>query len=191
MYLVSPSSAIATIWTAIFIVWIVGAMSAKPAARRQSGAPRIAQLAMNVTAGWLLFGRNVNLGVLSERFIARSDATAWAGVVGALAGAAFTIWARLTIGRNWSGVISVKREHELVMRGPYALVRHPIYAGLLLTITGTALVVGEWRGLVAVALTLVAWRWKSLIEERVMTEQFGSAYEVYKSRVKALIPFVL
>ena len=77
------------------------------------------------------------------------------------------------------------------MRGPYAIVRHPIYSGLLLTIAGTAIVVGEWRGLVAVGLALVAWRWKSLIEERVMTEQFGSAYESYKSRVKAIIPFVL
>jgi protein-S-isoprenylcysteine O-methyltransferase Ste14 len=86
--------------------------------------------------------------------------------------------------------VTIKEGHELVTTGPYALVRHPIYTGLLLAFLGSALARGEWRGIVAVAIATGAlWR-KLRFEERWMRQQFGEAYRAYCARVAALVPFV-
>ena len=187
----TASSVVAAIWIGLFIFWLIAAAFAKQTVRRQSGPERLAQLGLNVAAWYLLTHRLAASPQLNGRFVPDGPATGSIGVAIACAGAAFTVWARLTIGRNWSGTITVKQDHELMTGGPYAIVRHPIYAGLLLTLLGTAVVVGEWRALAALGLAFAAWRWKSLIEERLMTEQFGDAYRDYRRRVKGLIPFVL
>ena len=107
------------------------------------------------------------------------------------AGIAFAIWARVWMAGNWSSDVTLKRDHELIVDGPYRWVRHPIYTGILLALLGTALAVGEWRGLLAVVLAAAAF-WRKLgIEEAVMRRQFGEAYSRYAKRVPALIPFVL
>jgi protein-S-isoprenylcysteine O-methyltransferase Ste14 len=62
----------------------------------------------------------------------------------------FSVWARVHIGRNWSGVVTIKEGHELVDTGPYALVRHPIYTGLLVAFIGSAFARGNWSGVLAV-----------------------------------------
>ena len=117
--------------------------------------------------------------------------TFWGGAVLTLAGLLVTVWARVHLGRNWSGTITVKQDHELITSGPYRLVRRPIYSGLLLAFMGGALARGEWRGIVAVVLTFWAFWWKLRTEEQWMREQFGLAYEEYAHRVAALVPFVL
>ena len=115
----------------------------------------------------------------------------WTGFAVTVAGAAFAIWARLLLGANWSATVTVKQNHELKRTGPYAIVRHPIYSGFLLAMLGTAIAYGEIRGLIALLIALIAWRVKSLIEERFMMDQFGEQYVQYKREVRALIPFVL
>lgn len=69
----------------------------------------------------------------------------WLGLLMVICGLAFAVWARIHLGRNWSGTVTVKEDHELIRSGPYGIVRHPIYTGLLLAIAGTAIVFGEWR----------------------------------------------
>jgi protein-S-isoprenylcysteine O-methyltransferase Ste14 len=86
--------------------------------------------------------------------------------------------------------VTVKAGHTLIRGGPYAVVRHPIYSGLSLAVLGTALAVGELRGLLAVGLVAFGFWHKSLLEERFMREEFGAEYERYCRDVKALIPFV-
>jgi protein-S-isoprenylcysteine O-methyltransferase Ste14 len=82
----------------------------------------------------------------------------------------------------------VKEGHELITSGPYALVRHPIYTGLLMALAGTAIAQGEWRGLLAAALVFGAlWR-KLRLEEKWMRSRFGESYEAYSRRVAALVP---
>lgn len=126
---------------------------------------------------------------LNERLFRWSPWAFWAAAVVTAAGLAFAVWARVHIGRNWSGTVTLKQGHELVVSGPYALVRHPIYTGLLLAIVGSALARGEWRGVLAVAIAWAAlWR-KLRLEERWMVEAFGERYEGYRQRVPALIPF--
>jgi protein-S-isoprenylcysteine O-methyltransferase Ste14 len=78
-----------------------------------------------------------------------------------------------------------------VTGGPYALVRHPIYSGLMLGFVGTALAVGEWRGVLAIVVALIAVVHRMIVEERFMREQFGAAYDAYAERVRAFVPGVI
>jgi protein-S-isoprenylcysteine O-methyltransferase Ste14 len=108
-----------------------------------------------------------------------------------VAGAAFTVWARITLGRNWSAEVTFKQDHELIESGPYALARHPIYTGLIVMALGTAINYGRAIGF-ALLLSLCGgtW-WKARQEERVMSNHFPDAYAAYKTRVRAIIPFLL
>jgi protein-S-isoprenylcysteine O-methyltransferase Ste14 len=130
------------------------------------------------------------LPVLYERFAPLAVWPAALGVALTLAGLAFSIWARFTIAANWSSDVQLKRDHELIVAGPYRWVRHPIYTGVLLMFAGTALAVGEWRAVLAVALAAGAFWRKLRLEEAVMRRQFGEAYARYAARVPAIIPFV-
>jgi protein-S-isoprenylcysteine O-methyltransferase Ste14 len=87
--------------------------------------------------------------------------------------------------------VQLKQGHELILRGPYQRVRHPIYTGLLLAFLGSALALGELRGLLAFGILAASLWFKLRLEERWMREQFGSAYVDYMRRVKALVPGVL
>ena len=111
------------------------------------------------------------------------------GAVLVAAGLGFSIWARRHLGRNWSVSVVVKEDHTLVRSGPYARVRHPIYTGILLALVGTVVAIGEWRGLAALALALLAFAWKSRAEEERMRETFPE-YEQYRRETASLIPFV-
>lgn len=180
------------LWLSLAIVWLVGAITAKRTARTQSPGSRLLQLIPEVAAFFLLFGRDIWPRWLRWRFVPeQAVAPVWIGLALMVAGIAFAIWARLWIGRNWSGRVTIKEEHELIQNGPYAIVRHPIYSGILLAVLGTAWVHGEVRGLLALLLAALGWGFKLRTEEAFMAQQFGSAYLDYKRRVKALVPFVL
>jgi protein-S-isoprenylcysteine O-methyltransferase Ste14 len=101
------------------------------------------------------------------------------------------VWARVFLGANWSATVTIKQDHEIIRNGPYALVRHPIYSGFLLGMLGTAIAIGEVRGLIAWGLAFLGWWLKLQTEERFLLEQFGTQYLKYRKETKALIPFVL
>jgi protein-S-isoprenylcysteine O-methyltransferase Ste14 len=112
----------------------------------------------------------------------------FSGVAMLLAGLAFSVWARRWLGRNWSGIVTLKQDHELVRGGPYRFARHPIYTGILVGFAGSALARNEWRGVLAVVIGYAAlWR-KLKLEERWMIERFGDAYRKFQAEVPALIP---
>jgi protein-S-isoprenylcysteine O-methyltransferase Ste14 len=93
-------------------------------------------------------------------------------------------------GGSWSALVELKKDHQLIRRGPYAIVRHPIYSGLMLATLGTAVMQGELHGLSALALIVTVWGYKSRVEERFLANQFGGEYEQYRRRVKGLTPLV-
>jgi protein-S-isoprenylcysteine O-methyltransferase Ste14 len=101
------------------------------------------------------------------------------------------LWARFTLGRNWSADVVLKQDHELIVRGPYRYVRHPIYSGGLLMMMGWAVWSGHFVSWISLVVVLVILWLKASAEEKLMTEHFGSAYREYKKRVKALIPYVV
>jgi protein-S-isoprenylcysteine O-methyltransferase Ste14 len=182
---------IPALWLAWLIYWRISAYGVKAVQRRESPASRAAHIVPLVIGSVLLWMRDIpGGGVLFERFLPRSYAAYWTGTALVVLGLAFSVWARIHLGRNWSGTVTVKQEHELVRGGPYAHVRHPIYTGLLLAFIGTAIVRGEWRGVLAVLIIFAAlWR-KLRLEERYMIETFGDEYRRYREHTAALIPFL-
>ena len=101
----------------------------------------------------------------------------------------FAIWARVHIGRNWGTPMTQKDQPELVTSGPYHLVRHPIYSGILVASVGTAVAL-SWFWLIAVGLAGVYFLYSATVEERYLTEQFPDTYPLYKHSTKMLLPFI-
>ena len=110
------------------------------------------------------------------------------GCVLTITGFAFALWARFYLGKNWDAFISLKLHHKLVRTGPYAVVRHPIYSGFMIALVGTTLNFGHLRSFVAAAMVILAWAYKSKLEETFMRDHFGMEYDHYCQDVKRLIP---
>ena len=173
---------VGAVWILFWIYWMVSAASAKQSTGGRRA--RVCGLTMAVPIFVILrvFGRgslavhSVGLEVVGAALLA--------------AGLALAVWARVNLGRNWGMPMSRKAEPELVTTGPYRVVRHPIYSGLLLAMIGTSLL----RSLVGLALVVAVgafFVFSARVEERNLTETFPSTYPDYMSGTKMLIPFLL
>lgn len=184
--------AVLAIWAVWLLYWFVSAFGNKAAARVDGWAPFLAYRVPLLVAYLLLFTRLSGRlwPWLAQRFLPHGLAWPCIGLAVLLLGLGFACWARVALGRNWSATVQLKQGHELVTTGPYRWVRHPIYTGMLTGVLGSALALGEWRGLVALALVLASFSYKLRHEESWMREQFGAAYVDYMRRTKALIPGV-
>ena len=129
-------------------------------------------------------------GWFAAVFYPANDWTDAIGIVLCALGIGFAIWGRNALGKNWSGKVMVQKEHSLTKKGPYELVRHPQYAGLLLALVGTSLVLGQIFGFVWTLVLLVGIAAKSKQEEKLLTKEFPSEYPAYERTVKMLIPFI-
>jgi protein-S-isoprenylcysteine O-methyltransferase Ste14 len=175
-------------WYAFLIVWAVAALRVKTTKATESYENRIMYGILIVGGFYLLFSNAAPVGWLNHRFMPLKHSVWGAGIVITWAGTALAIWARFIIGENWSANVTRKVGHELIKRGPYAYVRHPIYSGLTLAMIGTALVVGEWRGLLGVALAVAGQALKAKKEEQFMLAEFGVRYEEYRRDTGFLLP---
>jgi protein-S-isoprenylcysteine O-methyltransferase Ste14 len=133
----------------------------------------------------------MRIGPLKLRFFPSDLWIAYVGIALSFLGAGISIWARYCIGEYWSARVTLKEDHQLIRSGPYAYVRHPIYTGMLIACLGTALVVGEWRGVLAVGLLLAAHSRKALREEAMLTRAFGEQYTLYRQSTGFLFPRLL
>lgn len=181
--------AIIASWLAFSLVWLIASFGNKAVTSKQSAGSRALQLGLEIIAFVLLFYPDTAVGPLGWIFLPHAAPGSAVGLALTVVGLAFAIWARFYLGSNWSAVVTVKQNHELVRSGPYALVRHPIYTGICLAFLGTALYVGQIRALVGLVLSATGYKLKSVTEEAMMERQFAE-YQQYKREVKALIPFV-
>jgi protein-S-isoprenylcysteine O-methyltransferase Ste14 len=175
-------------WGVLAVLWLVLAFHTKRTVARSGGVGRL--LIVGVVLA-LIAGRSLRHAAAPHPVWAPSPVVSSVALSAVVIGAAFAIWARLTIGTNWSGAVTLKENHELMQRGPYHLVRHPIYTGLLLMGVATAINYDEWYGFVIMGVVIVLFFFKIRLEERLMTENFPDQYPQYRQRVKAIIPFIL
>ena len=178
-------------WFLFAVIWLIAAFWTKRSGYKESRWQRLGYVIPILVGGYLVFKGQRLSESLNLRVIPHVDALAWTGVVLCLAGLALCIWARFTLGRNWSGVVTFKGGHELITRGPYALVRHPIYTGLLTMLVATVIVLGHVAGIIALPLVFVSIWIKLRHEEKLMLQKFPDQYTAYQRRVKRLIPFIL
>jgi protein-S-isoprenylcysteine O-methyltransferase Ste14 len=186
-----PADIIPTCWILFSVIWLLSAASTKRSIYRESGARRLRYWILLVLAFLLLTKRYRLPYPFNVRIFSATEAVEWMAGILCIAGLAFCVWARATLGRNWSGTITLKEGHELIERGPYRLVRHPIYTGLLAMFLATAIVFGHLGGFVAVMLAFASFWIKLSEEEKLMLQQFPDQYRSYQQRVKRIIPFVL
>lgn len=177
-------------WITFIVYWLISARRGKAIAERQSIPSALIHriplgLSYYLMANWYL-------PPPLDRLV--TPHTNWAQAAGDLVcvlGLFATIWARRTLAGNWSSDVTFKRGHELIRRGPYRFVRHPIYTGILTMCLGTAIEIGQLRGWLALPLMAVAFWIKLTQEERLLLRHFPEEYPAYQRQVKALVPFVL
>jgi protein-S-isoprenylcysteine O-methyltransferase Ste14 len=170
-------------WAAFWLYWLVAAFSMK-----RGRVPWSRELRIRVVIGVVVI-LLIRLGAFRGHGL---NSDPWRGGIGLVLfalGLGFAIWARIHIGRNWGTPMTQKDEPELVTSGPYHLVRHPIYSGILVAGIGTAAAL-SWWWLTAVALAGVYFLYSATVEERYMIEQFPDNYPVYKRSTKMLLPFI-
>lgn len=176
-------------WLSWVAYWWLASRNAKPTERKEPFRSRLSHVLPLALAAWLLWADRVPGAILDARLFPWAPWQFWVAALVTAAGLLLAVWARVHLGRNWSRIVTIKHDHEFVSSGPYAIVRHPIYTGLLVAFIGSAMARGEWRGVVAVLIACAAlWR-KLRLEERWMAERFGEPYLAYKERIPALVPF--
>jgi protein-S-isoprenylcysteine O-methyltransferase Ste14 len=176
------NTAILVVWVVFWVYWLASAFTAKSAtARGIRGRP----FSLIIILAGALVIRSVKVNG-----VVHSPVLHAVGVVVFISGLAFAVWARVHIGRNWGMPMTQKDEPELVTSGPYRVVRHPIYSGILLGLVGTALATRIYW-LVPAAVVCVYFVYCARVEERLLTSQFPAAYPSYRAHTKMLIPFVL
>jgi protein-S-isoprenylcysteine O-methyltransferase Ste14 len=183
--------AIDLVWGVTIVIWLAGMFRIKQAARRISSSSRILLLAPTVIGYMLVALPAVREGWLKQRLWPQTLAVQAAGLALTILGCGFAIWARVSLGSNWSARPSVRQGHELIVRGPYKLVRHPIYSGLLLGLAGSAIAIDRSGCIAGWILVFATYAIKTRQEEHLMMETFPEDYPNYRQRVRALIPGVL
>ena len=178
-------------WGALALVWAWGWRTSKPTSRTAEGLNSLTPYLPVLIGVALLLVHVLPESWIREPLWPHSLTLDLAGLAVTVLGAVFAIWSRVTLGRNWSSVPQVKEQHELVVKGPYRIVRHPIYTGLILAVAGTGLAQDKGIWLFMLVLIFASYWLKIRVEEKLMMETFPEEYPEYRRRVKALIPRIL
>lgn len=179
------------VWFGFLLYWQVKANRAKETQRLEGPTSRVVRSIVFLIAIVLMLVPNLPAPFLYRYFLRPGLVSFYAGAIVTLAGLLFAIWAREQLGTNWSRSVTIKKDHELITSGPYALVRHPIYTGILTGFLGSMIAEGQLRSLIAMAMVSIVLWLKLRLEENWMKGQFGASYEAYSRRVAALVPFLL
>jgi len=182
----APELANFAIWSAWGVSWLVAALWRDREVKKPAGRKQIVYRLLAMAGFFLLFENDPRISVPLWR---TPIAIQWACIPVVIAGFALTWWARIHLGRLWSSNVSRKADHHLVDTGPYRIVRHPIYTGLLISSTAMAAMRGTLAGWVGMVAMTLGWYVKARIEERFLREQLGAEiYDAYARRVPMLLP---
>ena len=187
--MLSGTRLILWLWWGWGLYWMLSALRNKATQRRESLASRLAHVLPLAVGAALIAWPARRWSALAWRLWPTSLAAYWVGVALVIAGLGFAVWARVHLGGNWSGTVTVKQGHELIRSGPYAYVRHPIYTGLITALLGTTVASGTVHAAIGLAIIVASFVRKLGTEEDFMRETFPGEYQRYSAEVPALIPF--
>jgi protein-S-isoprenylcysteine O-methyltransferase Ste14 len=185
---VDPFGALLTVWAIWLISWLGASMwSDRTQARPILGSQFLYRFLSFVGAATLFDYRHWGPAQLWDL----GDAGDWAVVGLAIAGFLFCWWARLHLGRLWSSSVTRKADHHIVDTGPYRLVRHPIYTGLIIAAFATVLQRGTAVSAAGFAILTFSFWIKARLEEKFLRSELGTeAYDDYAGRTGMLLPFL-
>lgn len=172
-------------WIAFSLYWEIQAKNSAPVVSSESKASRSVHVFLTNVALLLII---VPIRSLSRHLLPDVLIVKLIGLALECAGLALAIWARRVLGRNWSGEITIKENHELVRSGPYRTVRHPIYSALLAMYTGTAIVSGQLHALIGLVVAIIAYLRKTHMEEANLVRAFATRYDQYREETWAIVP---
>src|SRR5689334_10171637 len=175
------------IWFIWCILWLLMAAWSKPSKRREFPWQRLEHVIPMVAGFLLIYNHIFAWSFLSNRIIPPNDTVTIAGLSLTLGGLVFAVWARIALGANWSGTVTIKSGHNLIRRGPYRWIRHPIYTGLLASFVGTILLQGEVRSLLGFVFVFLALYRKAKREESFLAEEFGDGFAEHAKHTGMLL----
>jgi protein-S-isoprenylcysteine O-methyltransferase Ste14 len=178
------------VWALWFAYWIARSGGTEKTGQRESHSSRRLHLILAGAAFALIALPLSSTLPFGLKFLPSTKSLFVGGLIILICGLAFTVWARRHLGRYWSGTITLKEGHRLIRTGPYAIVRHPIYTGVVTGMVGTAVAQGQVRSILAVVLLAASYLRKIKIEETWLVQQFGDEYRSYQREVGALIPWI-
>jgi protein-S-isoprenylcysteine O-methyltransferase Ste14 len=176
------------IWAVFGVYWIVAGLRSARSQTQEARIYRFGRLSILAITFLLLFWSRTSIGILGRRVVPSILPLAYVGFVATLIGIATALWARVHLGQYWSDKVVLKVDHRLIRSGPYASMRHPIYSGVLLGVSGTALVVGQLRGAVAFALLLTSYLIKARREDQLLAAHFPEEFREHSRRAGFLLP---
>ncbi len=173
-------------WLALFAVWLIAGFFVHKTKTRENFLQR-AKYVIPLYAGFYLLFAKRPFGPLDYRLY-DNNAVGWLGTLITAAGVLFATWARFTIGRMWSGFITLKQGHKLITTGPYAIARHPIYTGFVAAALGTAVSAARIDAFSGFASITSAFVFKYRREETLLITVFVDEYLGFKKKTPALFP---
>jgi len=178
------------VWIVFLVYWQIKAANTKTTQRLEPVASRVLRVLVFLIAITLLSTALIPLPWLYVHLWPVGLWPFWLGAAVTVGGLLFAIWAREHLGRNWSRSVTIKKDHELIRSGPYGVVRHPIYTGILTGFLGTAIALSQVRGVIAFVLVFLVFWAKFRMEEEWMRSEFGESYATYSNQTAALVPYL-
>lgn len=173
-------------WAMLGIYWTTSTKSVSSSG--EFPLYRLLRLSILAVTFSLLFWSGTAIGFLGARLLPLIPVLAIGGFTLAFLGMAIATWARLSLGRFWSDKVVLQSGHQLIRTGPYARMRHPLYSGVLLGVLGTALLLDQWRGLLAFAILLLNYIIKAKKEEHLLAAEFGAQFAEHVNHAGFLLP---
>jgi protein-S-isoprenylcysteine O-methyltransferase Ste14 len=190
MPLPNPQQFVTYTWLVWIVSWWIGALWSDRAAKSPAAGSGLAYRVAVIAGAVLLFGVNVNRGTFAVPLWTVGPVAAWICAAITVAGLAFCWWARLHIGRLWSTSVDRKADHRVIDTGPYAIVRHPIYAGIIVAAFAAGVLNGHGTALMGAAFLTFGFWLRARLEERFLRGELGTGvYDAYRRRVPMLVPF--
>ncbi len=178
--------AIQAAWIVTAVYFLVSMLFTNRIKRREHTGARILDRVL-LFGGYLLIFY-LNPGATKQHFIMPRPGLEIAGIVLTYLGLSLTLWSRIRLGRYWSVVVALKQDHHLIQAGPYRVIRHPLYSGLILAAFGMIFAVTTWSSLLGVASLIICFERRAHKEDALLAAEFGAEFEIYRQRTGRLLP---